>query len=307
MSERHPSGSFSDVLYGVAAYSLWGLIPLYFKVVAQVSPVEVLAHRVLWSFVVLAVLASLLGRWGDVWKDLRNRKIVLLLGLNSLLMAANWLTFIYSVLTDQVLQSSLGYFIGPLIIVLLGALFLRERLRPAQRVSLGMAVVGVLVFTVAMGAMPGIALILALTGAFHGLIRKLTPVDGFVSLTIETLLIVPLSVVFLSYLAVTAKNSGNSAALLGLLMLSGPVTTVPFLCFGRAVRRLRLSTMGFLQYLLPSLQFLLAVAVFHESFSTAQLVSFACIWTAIGIYTVDSYRAIRQGQLPPIEPLAIDP
>jgi chloramphenicol-sensitive protein RarD len=304
--QRHESGSQHGVIYGVIAYGLWGMIPLYFKAVAQVSPLEVMAHRALWSFVILTVLVRFLGRWSEVWRELQSGKLVLMLGLSSLLVAANWLTFIYAVTSGQVLQASLGYFINPLVNVLLGVVFLRERLRPYQMLSLVIALAGVLVLAAMIGQVPWIALALALTFGCYALLRKIVPVDGLVSLTVETLFMTPVALAYLSYLAATAQVTGNRPEILGLLALGGPITTIPLLFFGAAARRLRLATLGILQYLTPSLQFSLAVVAFREPFSTAQLASFACIWTAIAIYTADSYRAARQARSDLIEPFGVD-
>lgn len=301
MEQGQGSGAGRYVAYGMIAYGLWGLIPLYFKTVAQVAPPEVLAHRAIWSFVVLAVVVRLMGRWPELKENLRNRKVLLMLTLSATLITCNWLTFICAVLTNQVLQSSLGYFISPLMNVLLGVVFLRERLWPYQVLAIGLATVGFLVLAAVVGVIPWIALILALSAAFHLLIRKIAPVDGLMSLTVETLVMTPVALCFLGFLATTTELTGATPERFGLLMLAGPVTTVPFLFFGAAAKRLRLSTMGILQYLTPSLQFLLAVVVFHEPFSNAQLVSFACVWTAVAIYTADSYRASRQDALDPIE------
>ncbi len=290
------------VLFGMAAYGLWGLIPLYFKAVAQVAPLTVLAHRALWSFVVLAVLVLLLGRWGELWRELESRKLLLMLAVSTLLIAANWLLFIYAVETRQLVEASLGYFVNPLLSVLLGVVFLRERLRTAQTLSIALAVVGVLILTRLMGQFPWIAVALALTFGFYGLMRKIMPADGLVSLTVETALMTPLALAYLGYLGTAAPTSGSGTAPLLLLMLSGPVTTVPLLFFAAAARRLRLSTLGILQYLSPTLQFLLAVAAFGEPFSSAQLLSFACIWAAIAIYATDSLRAARGGRIEVVEP-----
>jgi chloramphenicol-sensitive protein RarD len=290
------------VAYGIAAYGWWGLIPLYFKTVSHVAPLEVLTHRALWSFVTLAILVRLLGRWGALWKERRNGRLWLMLGLTSCLIAANWLTFIYAVVSGQVLQSSLGYFINPLVNVLLGVIFLRERLRPYQTLSIALALVGVLVLTSLVGVVPWIALTLAVTFAVYGLLRKLMPVDGLVCLTVETLVLTPLALGYLGYLSLAGTATGTGAANLGLLMLSGPITTIPLLFFGAAARRLRLSTLGIVQYLTPSLQFLAAVLLFHEPFSRAQIISSACIWMAVAIYTAgslvraaDSARAAQRG------------
>jgi chloramphenicol-sensitive protein RarD len=295
-------GSHYGILYGIAAYGSWGVFPLYFKTVAGVRPVEVLAHRALWSFAMLAVLVGLLGRGKEVWRELHSRKLLLMLALSTLFIAANWLMFIYAVTSGQVLQASLGYFVNPLINVLLGVLFLRERLRPRQTLSIGLALIGVLVLTALVGKIPWVALTLALTFSFYALMRKLMPVDGFVSLAVETLLMVPMALAYLGYLAVTSSREPLRLSTVGLLMLSGPITTVPLLFFGAAARRLRLSTMGILQYLSPTLQFLLAVLAFREPFSSAQLLSFACIWAAVLIYALDSLRAARLSSLVVIEP-----
>jgi len=201
-----------------------------------------------------------------------------------------------------VLQASLGYFINPLVNVLLGVLFLRERLRPRQILSIGLALVGVLVLTAIAGGVPWVALALAFTFALYALMRKLMPVDGLVSLTVETLVLTPLALAYLGYLAVATSREPLGLRIVGLLMLSGPITTVPLLFFGAAARRLRLSTMGILQYLSPTLQFLLAVVAFREPFSSAQLLSFACIWTAILIYATDSLRAAQEYRIEVLEP-----
>jgi chloramphenicol-sensitive protein RarD len=231
---------------------------------------------------------------------------MLILGLNALLMAANWLTFIYSVVSGQVVQASLGYFINPLVNVLLGVVFLRERLRPCQTLSIVLAAVGVLVLTGLIGEVPWIALTLASTFALYALMRKKTPVDGLASVTVETLAMTPFALAYLGYLAATANVTGSGPETIGLLMLSGLVTTVPLLCFAAAARRLPLSTLGILQYLSPTLQFLVAVVGFAEPFSSAQMIGFACIWTGIGIYTADSFRAARQARLDLVEPFGGD-
>ena len=271
------------------------------------APVEVLAHRALWSFAVLAVLVAFLGRWSELGRELRSGKLLAMLGLSTLFIAANWLVFIYAVISGQVLQASLGYFINPLVNVLLGVVFLRERLRPYQTLSIMLALVGVLVLAGFVGEVPWIALTLALTFGLYGLMRKIMPVDGLVSLTVETLAMAPVALAYVGYLGATRQGAGSSLGTLGLLALSGPVTTVPLLFFGAAAQKLRLSTMGILQYLSPTLQFLLAVVAFQEPFSTAQIVSFGCIWTAIAIYTADSYRAARQDRLALVEPFGADP
>ena len=299
--------STRGVIYGIAAYGLWGLIPLYFKAVADVAPPEVLAHRAFWSFVLLAVLVALMRRWGELWRELHSPKLLAILGLNALLMASNWLVFIYAVWSKQTVQASLGYFINPLVNVLLGVVFLRERLRPLQMVSIGLAAVGASVWAWLIGEVPWIALACAGTFAFYALMRKKTPVDGLASITVETLLMTPVALAYLGYLVVTGSITGSEPGTIGLLTLSGLCTTVPLLFFAAAAMRLPLSTLGILQYLSPTLQFLVAVVAFGEPFASAQMISFACIWTAIGIYTFDSYRAVGREPIEVMEPFGADP
>jgi chloramphenicol-sensitive protein RarD len=305
--ETAESRSRYGIIYGIAAYGSWGFFPLYFHFLAGISPLEVLAHRAIWSFVMLAVMVGALRRWNELWNELHSGKLLLMLCLSCLLIAVNWLVFVYAVDSKQVLQSSVGYFINPLVNVLLGVVFLRERLRPYQMVSIALAAVGVLVLAVVAGQMPWIAMTLALTFGLYGLMRKITPVDGLVSLTVETLLMTPIALAYVAYLGLANGLAAKGMSVFGLLMLSGPVTTVPLLFFGAAARRLRLSTMGILQYLTPTFHFLLAVVAFKEPFSTPQLVSFACVWAAIAIYTADSFQAARQGRLDVVEPFGADP
>jgi chloramphenicol-sensitive protein RarD len=284
------------LLYGLAAYGLWGLMPLYFRAVGTVLPLEVLAHRIVWSVVLIAVILTAWQRWPDLVRSLRTSRTVRLLLASAVLVAANWLVYIYGIWTQRVLQTSLGYFINPLFSVVLGMVFLRERLRRWQWLAVGLATVGLgyLIFTV--GELPWIALALAGTFAVYGLIRKTTPVDGLIGLAIETMLLVPAALAGLAIGASrgTVTFGGNPWSTDGLLLLSGVVTTIPLLCFGQAARQLRLSTLGFLQYLAPSMQFLLAVWVFGEPFLPSQRISFGFIWTALVIFTVDALLAQRQ-------------
>jgi len=288
--------------YGVGAYVMWGLIPLYFKAVAHVAPLEVLAHRGFWSFVVLGILMAAGQRWQELAQVVRHPRVLLLLSLSTLLIAINWLTFIYAVATRQVLQSSLGYFILPLVNVLLGVLFLRERLRPYQWLSIGLAILGVLLLGALINQIPWIALILAVSFSVYGFLRKIVSVGGLVGLTIETLGLTPVALGYLFYLHETGHTTAPDLKTYGVLALSGLVTTVPLLLFVAAARRLRLITLGFVQYLTPTLHFLLAVVVFGEPFSLAQVLSFTCIWLAILIYSFDSLRASRRHELDIVEP-----
>ena len=233
MNQNGKHGSHYGILYGIAAYGSWGVFPLYFKAVASVPPLEVLAHRALWSFAMLAIIMGTLGRWSELRQDLRSRKLMLMLGLSTLFIAANWLVFIYAVSSGHVLQASLGYFINPLANVLLGVVFLHERLRPRQVLSISLAVIGVLMLITFVGEVPWIALTLAMTFSSYALMRKLMPVDGLLSLTVETLLIAPAGLAYVGYVAASSYREPLGFSMVGLLMLSGPVTTVPLLFSAR--------------------------------------------------------------------------
>ncbi len=283
------------VAYGLAAYASWGLVPVYFKALAGVAPLEVLAHRVLWSIALLAVLLSISGRWRSAVQALRDPRTRLALAGSTLLVATNWFTFIYAVATSRVLEASLGYYINPLVNVALGRLFLGERLRGVQKVSLVLAAAGVGYATWEFGRVPVLALVLAVSFGLYGLLRKTARVGSLVGLALETALLCPLALGYLTHGVWSGRAAflAGSAGLDGLLLPAGVVTAVPLLCFAAAARRLRLATMGFLQYLSPTIQFALAVAVFGEAFRTAHLVTFLCIWAGLGLYTCDALRRAR--------------
>lgn len=302
-SARGQAGrSLHGLAFGLAAYGLWGLIPLYFRAVRHVAPVEMLAHRALWSLIVLAILAGISGRWSEVRQGLSRPKTILMLALSTVMLSVNWLTFIYAVATAQVLQSSLGYFITPLVNVLLGVLVLGERLRLYQKMSIGLAAAGVCVLAVASGVLPWIALVLAASFSLYGLLRKTMPVSGLVGVLIETLAMTPPATAFLAWVHQSGAATAVGVRTWCLMAASGLITSVPLLLFVGAARRLQLSTLGILQYLAPTLQFLLAVFAFQEPFSEAQVFSFLCIWSAVGLYAADCLVASRAGRVDVIEP-----
>ncbi len=291
-----PPLSRDGLLYGLAAYGLWGLVPVYFKAVAHVSPFEVLAHRVVWSVVFLAAVVTLLRRWPDLGRCLRRPRLMTALFVSAVLIAVNWLVYIHGVGTGRIVHTSLGYYITPLVNVLLGLLVFRERMRPTQWAALGLATAGVLILVFAAGELPWIALCIAASFGLYGLVRKKAAVDSLVGLTVETLVLLPAALVALAFWASVGTLAWGTADRTTDLLLasSGVVTAVPLLCFGRAARRLPLSTLGFLQYLAPSLQFLQAVFLYDEPFTRERLVSFGCIWTALVLYSLDSALAFRR-------------
>lgn len=284
------------VFYGVAAYTLWGVFPLYFALLfkAGVTPLEVLSYRVVWSCVLLLVLVTAQRRWRELLQAVRDLRVLAFLIASTLLIATNWLTFLYAVSTHQVLQSSLGYFLTPLANVLLGVTVLGERLRLGQIGSVVLATLGVVLMAIAGGELPWIALLLAISFAFYGLCRKMVAVDSLLGLTIETLLLAPLALGFLSVLAWNHEATPVTWNIKALLIGSGFATAFPLLFFASAARRLRFVTLSFLQYIGPTLQFLVAVLIFREPFGEERLLSFALIWAAVALYSVDSLLAYRR-------------
>ncbi len=280
----------AGLFFGIAAYTWWGLMPLYFREVDRVPAGELLAHRIVWSAVLLVIFLSAARRWPEVLRCLRSPRIFGSLAITTLLLGANWLGYIHAATTGQLVQASLGYFILPLVSVVLALVFLGERLRTAQWLAVALASAGVLNLVAQGDGVPWLALTLAISFSFYGLLRKKTAVDGLVGLSIETLLLVPVAAGYLLWLGADGTMGSEGAWLDGLLMLSGVVTTVPLFCFGEAARRLPLLTLGFMQYLSPTLQLLLAVFRNDEPFGPIQQASFGLIWLALAVYTLVTLR-----------------
>jgi chloramphenicol-sensitive protein RarD len=292
-SRQHLHG----VLYGLAAYLWWGLCPLYFKAVSGVPAAEVLAHRIVWSLLLLVVLLARRGDLKAIPNAARNPRLLLPLCATTLLVASNWFIFIWAVARERVIEASLGSFINPLVNVALGMLILREQLRRLQWMSLALATAGVVYLSIMMGGVPLISLALAFSFGLYGLARKVAPIGGVAGLAVETAILAPAALGALWWW------HGQGALVFGhqdrgtdlLLAASGLVTALPLVWFANAARRLRYTTVGFLQYSAPTLQFLLAVAVFGEPFSRARLWSFMLIWCALGLFSFDLWRhGIRQ-------------
>lgn len=278
--------------WAVAAYGWWGLAPIYFKLVGHVPPLEILAHRVVWSFLFLALLLSLLGRWRSV--ALRHRPTLLLLTATSVLVAINWFVFIWAVTHDQILQASLGYFINPLVSVLLGFVVLREHLARIEWVAVTLAAIAVTWLTLAAGVLPWISLVLAGSFGLYGLLRKIAQIESLEGLTIETAVLLPVA---LTYLVVLRTHDELAFAAVSratdlLLIAAGVMTATPLLWFAIAVRRLRLVTIGILQFIAPTGHFLLAVVFYEEPFDRERLLAFVLIWIALALY---SSHLIRRG------------
>jgi chloramphenicol-sensitive protein RarD len=285
------------LVYGLAAYGLWGLVPCYFVFLKdKVTPVEILAHRVVWAAVFLAAILTLAQRWEPIVRCFCTRSLLLPLMASALLVAVNWLVYIYSVKLEKIVQASLGYYMTPLVSVVIGLVVFRERLRPWQWLALALATAGV--SALAVGEVPWIALALAISFGLYGAIRKTVPVDGLIGLAVESFLLIPAGIAYLAWAAQAdelAATIDRWGLVLG-LALSGPVTALPLLCFGQAARRLPLTILGFLQFLSPSLQLVIAVYVFQEQPPAGTWGPFLLIWTALAIFSVESLANYRKMQ-----------
>ena len=284
--------AFKGVACAVSAFLIWGLSPIYWKALKAVPAFEILMHRMIWSFVFLMPLVISQGQWSEFVGALKNRRILGILTVTTLIVGANWFLFIWAINSDHILQTSLGYYINPLVNVVLGLVFLKERLRPLQILAVLLAGLGVTYLTIQFGEPPWVALAIAFTFGFYALIRKVAPVSSLVGLSIETMLLSLPALGYLVYLDVNGQGSFLRLAwTLDLLMVGAAlVTAFPLLLFTVGARRLNLATVGLLQYLAPSCTFMLAVFYYHEPFIKAQLWTFVMIWTALIIYSYDSIR-----------------
>lgn len=298
VSQLSDSEARLGVVYAVAAYVWWGLCPIYFKVLAHVPALQILCHRILWSLLLLGGLLAWQRRWHDVRLVTRDRATLLRLAATTVLIANNWGVFIWAVAHGELLQASFGYFINPLVNVLLGVVFLHERLRRMQTAGVLLAAVGVGYLISVYGSVPWVALVLAFSFGFYGLLRKTMRADALVGLSVETALLAPLALTYLVFADVQGTGAflRQSRALDALLAAAGVITAVPLLWFAAGARRLRYSTIGFIQYLAPTGQFLLAVLAFGEPFTRHHLISFVCIWIALALYSFDTLRIGRAAQ-----------
>ncbi len=286
----------TGIMLALAAYFIWGIAPAYFKLIYYVPADEILTHRVIWSFFFMLALISLSHQWGQVKKLLHMPRKILLLALSAVLIGGNWLLFIWAVNNHHMLEASLGYFINPLVNIVLGMIFLGERFRRMQWVAVLLAACGVLVQLWTFGSLPVIGLGLAFSFAFYGLLRKKIAVDAQTGMLVETLWLLPVAAVYLFAIAdsPTSHMGQNSWSLNLLLMAAGIVTTIPLLCFTGAATRLRLSTLGFFQYIGPTLMFLLAVVFYGEVPGADKMVTFGFIWVALAIFVMDAVYTMRR-------------
>lgn len=295
-----PTGGRSSyrvgLLLGIGAYGLWGLFPLFWPLLEPASALEILADRFLWSFVFLAIVMTVTRSWTRLRPAMADRRSMLLLVVATVLITLNWGVYIWAVNDGQVVEASLGYFINPLVVVLLGTLVFHEHLRRLQWTAVGIAALAVAILTAGFGGIPWIALVLAFSWAGYGVVKKTVGMDPIATLTIETAYATPLAVVYLVWLQVqgTLVFGHSSPSNTALLMLTGVVTAVPLVMFGGAANRIPLSTIGVLQYLTPTIQFIIGITVAGEVMSTFQWVGFAVVWVALAVFTFDGVRHARR-------------
>ena len=297
----------SALLAGIAAFSFWGIIPVYWKLLQQVPAHEILAHRFIWTAVFLILLLTWQRRWPEIVGSMRSRRAMIFCAASSIAIAINWFFFIWAVNINRVIETSLGYFMTPLVNVLLGAIFLRERLNRWQIVSVLLATSAVLYLTFGYGRFPWIAVILCCTFGLYGLLRKQSRTAAIPGLFFETILLAPFALLFLGYLWQNQRIffGPEHTALSAVLISTGFVTALPLIWFGHAARHLRLTTVGFLQYLAPSGSFSLGVFLYREPFTQGHLITFVLIWIALGIYTADAVLRWRRG--PNLAAVALKP
>ena len=283
-------------ILGLTAYIIWGLFPLYFKAIQSVPALEIIVHRALWSALFGALLLLVWKHPGWLRELLNNPKRFAVLALSGVLIASNWLVYVWAVNNERMLEASLGYYINPLVNVLLGMLILGERLRRLQWVAVGLAALGVAQQVWQVGSLPWVSLVLALTFGFYGLIRKQAPVKALPGLVVETWMLVPLAIAWLLFnqTAMTAQPEFWTTSEAWWLIAAGPVTLVPLVCFNAAARDLPYTTLGFLQYLAPTLVLLQAVLLFGEHLSSSTLIAFMFIWAGLAVYSVDAWLSLRR-------------
>ncbi|GAA4225149.1 chloramphenicol-sensitive protein RarD [Streptosporangium album] len=293
------------VLYGIAAYTMWGLFPLYWPLLKPSAALEILAHRIAWSLVAVVAILVVRRHWSWFRELLRTPRKLGLLALAAMVITVNWGVYIYAVNSGHVVESALGYFINPLVSVLFGVFLLRERLRPWQWGAVGLGALAVVVLTVDYGRLPWIALVLAVSFGTYGLVKKIAQVGAAESLTIETLVLLLPALGYLLYLQGQGTGTFGSMGAGHALLLAGGgvITAVPLLCFTSAAIRVPLTTIGLLQYIAPVLQFLVGVFVAHEVMPPSRWAGFAIVWLALAVFTWDSLRAARQARRTALEPM----
>lgn len=285
-------------MYALLCYIAWGVFPLFWKLIHGIPAQNILAHRIVWSFVFLLLLVLLL-RNKTFFTYLKQPKLLAILTLAGAVIGLNWGVYIYAVETNHIVEAGLGYYINPLVNVLFGALFLKERLNRLQLLAVALALIGVGYFTISHGSLPWISLILATTFGLYGLIKKKAGLESIPALTIETMMLAPIALGFLIYSSVTGNVEffPSSAKLIFLLIVSGIVTAVPLFWFGKAAHHVSLSTLGFIQYISPSMQLLIGIFLFNEVFTTAHFICFTFVWTGLVVYSISLVKSVRMAAI----------
>ena len=283
-------------IFACLAFFMWGLAPIYFKMIQHVSAFEILMHRVIWSVMFLILVVSVLNYWDKIKRILIQPKLILMLVVTSTLLGFNWGLFIWAINNNHMLDASLGYYINPLLNVLLGMVFLNERLRKLQGAAVALAFTGVLLQLISFGSFPIVAFSLATSFALYGLLRKKLQVDALPGILIEALILLPVALTYWWLMVPTETSNlpANDWLTNALLVSAGIVTTLPLPCFTGAAKRLQYTTLGFFQYIGPSLMFILAVVFYGEVFDAERVITFACIWSALAIFSWDSYHQSRK-------------
>ena len=286
---------------GLAAYAMWGFFPIYWKLLQSVPALQVIGHRIGWSFILLVVVILLTRQWKDFRSAALVPKVIGIYAVAGVLLSINWLIYVWGVNSGFIVETSLGYFINPLISVLLGVLFLRERLRAIQWVAVGLAAAGVIYLTLTYGRPPWIALSLAFSFGIYGLVKKLAPLGSLYGLTLETALVFPMALIYLIFVQSTGAGAFlQQGPLTDILLIgTGAVTSIPLLMFASAAREIPLTMIGILQYIAPTLQFLIGVFLYHEPFDQSRLIGFSLVWLALIIFWVENYLTHRV----PVQPI----
>ena len=283
------------VIYAASAYALWGLLPLYLHQLNNTPSIQITAHRVVWCFLFILLVLIFRSEFPALRASINRRAVLIFLGA-AILLAVNWLVYVYGVISGFVVEASLGYFINPLVNVVLGMVFLRERLRPAQWVPVGMAAAGVVYLTVSHGSLPWLALVLAVTFGFYGLIKKVAPLGSLYGLSLETALLLVPATLYLLFAEANGTGTFGHINLQTSLLLAGLgiVTAIPLLLFTSGARSVPLTTMALLQYISPTLQFLTGVLIFGEAFTTERIIGFSIIWAALAVFSIEGFIAYRR-------------
>lgn len=293
-SEKLLPVNISGFVAALCAYVIWGLFPLYMKAVSHISLMEILAHRVLWSIPIALFVLIVAGRINDLWAAMKNAKIIAMACLTSTLITGNWSIYIWAIAHNHAVDAALGYYINPLFNVMLGLIFLRERLNLWQWFAVGLAVIAVLILTINAGGLPWVAVLLPFTFSFYAFFRKSLPVGPTEGFALETLILLVPALIIAGYFIVTKQDHfiHGSWSDVGLLIMAGPFTAVPFILFAVGAKTLNLTTLGLMHYSTPTFLFLIAIFIFHEPFSTVQLAAFSLIWLGLIIYTWASFSTM---------------